>query len=200
MKRAFDALSSGVALIVLSPVLALIAVVLRGRHGNPILFKQERVGRGGEVFKVHKFRTMEQFPGIAVTAGEDSRVHSTGRILRATKLDELPQFWDVLRGKMSVVGPRPEVPQFVSHWPEDQRDVILTVRPGITDPASIKFRHESQVLAKHSDPQQAYIDIILPEKCRLYVEYVEQASLPADLLLILKTFAAILKPSRGVHA
>lgn len=195
MKRAFDVVSSGVALVLLSPLIGVVAGVLRWRHGSPVLFKQTRVGKDGVPFELHKFRSMEQRPGLAVTAGADSRVHATGRVLRATKLDELPQLWDVLRGKMSVVGPRPEVPEFVEHWPADAREVILSVRPGITDPASIKFRHESEVLAQYDDPRQAYIDVILPEKCRLYVDYVRKATFAGDLKFIFQTFGAILRRS-----
>lgn len=196
MKRTFDIVTSGVALVVLSPVLALVAIFLRVRHGRPILFTQHRVGRGGAIFEIHKFRTMEQRPGPTVTSDNDSRVHSTGALLRATKVDELPQLWDVFRGCMTIVGPRPEVPEFVSHWPVGTRDVILSMRPGITDPASIEFRRESELLSHYADPRRAYIEVILPKKCDTYVDYVRNASFRGDLVLIARTIRAVVL-SRG---
>lgn len=197
MKRAFDAIVSGVALAALSPCLLLLAVILRVRHGSPVLFRQTRVGLRGELFSIHKFRTMDSARGPSVTSDGDVRVHATGSLLRATKLDELPQLWDVARGKMSLVGPRPEVPKFAAHWPPEDREVILSVRPGITDPASIKFRHESDLLAGLNDPEATYISTILPEKCRIYVEYVSTASFRGDLRILFKTAAAVLKRPGG---
>ena len=193
MKRFFDVVLSGIALVVLAPVLMVIVAALRITHGNPVFFRQMRVGLGEEQFTLHKFRTMNDSPGLAVTAGNDPRVHKMGRWLRASKLDELPQLWDVFRGAMSIVGPRPEVPEFVEHWPSDQRAVILSVRPGITDPASIHFRHESEILAQYQDPRSAYIDVVLPKKCDLYVEYVNNQSLLGDFKIILQTARALVQ-------
>ena len=193
MKRFLDVVLSGIALVVLAPVLLVIVVSLRVTHGKPVFFRQVRVGLREEQFTLHKFRSMTDSPGLAVTAGNDPRVHKIGRWLRASKLDELPQLWDVFRGAMSIVGPRPEVPEFVEHWPSDLRPVIVSVRPGITDPASIHFRHESEILAQYPDPRSAYIDVVLPKKCELYVEYVNNQSLLGDFKIILQTAQALVQ-------
>lgn len=193
MKRAFDIVSSAVALAALSPVLIAISTILRLKHGKPVIFRQSRLGLEGETFQIHKFRTMEQHDGSLVTSGRDSRVHATGKWLRATKLDELPQLWDVLRGQMSIVGPRPEVPRLAAHWPEADRRVILSVRPGLTDPASIVFRHEESILAMHSDPEVAYLQTVLPVKCQLYVDYVNDQTLGKDFWILWRTAKALLR-------
>jgi len=195
IKRAFDLLISGVGLIALSPVLVLVAIWIRFDSPGPVLFRQERVGRNGVAFRIHKFRTMywnRPQPGPSLTVGDDSRITRCGRILRRTKLDELPQLLDVLVGAMSLVGPRPEVPSYVAHWSEDDRRVILSVRPGITDLASIRFRRESEVLGQSSDPVNAYLNEIMPEKLRLYREYVEHRSLAFDLQVLFHTAVALL--------
>jgi len=195
IKRAFDLLISGVGLIALSPVLVLVAIWIRFDSPGPALFRQERVGRNGVAFRIHKFRTMYwngPQRGLSLTVGDDSRITRCGRILRRTKLDELPQLLDVLVGAMSLVGPRPEVPSYVAHWSEDDRRVILSVRPGITDLASIRFRRESEVLGQSSDPVKAYLNEIMPEKLRLYREYVENRSLAFDLQVLFHTALAVL--------
>jgi lipopolysaccharide/colanic/teichoic acid biosynthesis glycosyltransferase len=150
------------------------------------------VGRGGRAFRVHKFRTMRDAPGPEVTADHDARITRIGRALRAAKLDELPQLYDVLVGRMSLVGPRPEVPRFVDRWPPAARDRILSVRPGITDPASIAYRHESAELAAAPDPEAHYVDVVLPRKVEMYLRYVETRSFVGDLRILLATVGAIL--------
>lgn len=192
---------SSLGLAVLSPVLGLIAAVLRLRHGKPVIFRQERVGLGGEPFVMHKFRTMTASDGRGplVTQAQDARIHRVGAVLRSTKLDELPQLWDVLRGKMSVVGPRPEVAKYVALWPEGTRDVILSVRPGITDPASLVYRHEEAELASAPDPVAYYENHVLPRKAAMYVDYVHNQSTAHDIRLILQTVLAIFrKPPESV--
>ena len=195
MKRSLDVLISTFALVLLSPLLVCISVALRVLHGPPVLFRQSRVGLHGEPFFIHKFRTMDSDTGPSVTVGSDPRIHRFGRLLRASKLDELPQLWDVARGKMSIVGPRPELQEFVNHWPEEQRSIILSVRPGITDPASIQFRHESKILSRYENPRDAYINVLLPRKCDLYVAYASEPSLSKDLKLILQTVRALFRPT-----
>ncbi len=192
MKRAFDVVVAAVGLVVLSPALAVIsvAVVLDGRR--PVLFRQERVGRHGKIFRIHKFRTMAPGQnGLLVSTSDDVRVTRVGRILRQYKLDELPQLVDVLRGDMSLVGPRPEVPRYVDLWPANERDVILSVRPGITDPASIAFRHEGKLLAAEADPHVAYVSQILPRKTAIYVDYVRNRSFVEDLRIIGRTVVSV---------
>lgn len=191
IKRAFDVVSSGLALLLLWPLMGTIGLLLRAKHGAPVIFRQTRVGLKGESFQLHKFRTMEQEAGMLVTTGEDPRIHRLGRVLRASKLDELPQFWDVFRGRMSIVGPRPEVPEFVEYWPSGQRSIILSVRPGITDPASVQFRHEAEFLATFHDPGKAYIEVVLPQKCGLYVNYVEDQSFGKDIRVVFATLVAL---------
>ena len=160
---------------------------------GPALFRQTRVGRFGKPFTIHKFRTMRVEPGAAITVGEDPRITGAGRLLRATKLDELPQLWDVLRGAMSLVGPRPELPHYVALYPAALRDQVLAVRPGITDPASLAFSHEAELLAAASDPEREYREVILPAKLRLSADYAAVAGLATDLQLILATLGRVLR-------
>jgi lipopolysaccharide/colanic/teichoic acid biosynthesis glycosyltransferase len=191
-KRTFDLLVATTALVLCLPLLVLIAgtsLLLNGR--GPILFRQARVGRFGKAFHIHKFRTMHNSAGHAVTSDGDPRITGFGRILRATKLDELPQLLDVIAGSMSLVGPRPEVPRFVDCWPSQARSRILSVRPGITDPASIVYRHESVELANAADPERHYVTVVLPRKVAMYVEYVERMSLLEDLRIIIRTVRAV---------
>ncbi len=192
-KRAFDVIVSGATLAVLSPALAVIAaLVKRDDPSGPVLFTQERVGRGGMPFRIHKFRTMRpDSPGLQVTSDGDPRVTRIGAILRKTKLDELPQLWDVFVGRMSLVGPRPEVPKYVGLWPEQHRDLILSVRPGITDPASVRWRNESEELAQAADPEAHYVEVLLPQKAAMYAEYVRTRSFWGDVVVLLKTAAAV---------
>jgi lipopolysaccharide/colanic/teichoic acid biosynthesis glycosyltransferase len=190
-KRLFDVICSGVGLLLLSPLLLVAAVWVKLDSPGPVLFRQTRVGRFGVPFTIHKFRTMRTSAGAQITVGEDPRITRAGRLLRATKLDELPQLWDVLRGAMSLVGPRPEVPRYVALYPADLREVVLSVRPGITDPASLRFRHESDLLAKAADPEREYVEVVMPTKLRLAADYVRSASLAGDLRLILATLGAL---------
>lgn len=197
-KRLFDVVASLAGLALLWPVLLLIAVVVRLDSPGPALFRQERVGRFGRPFWLLKFRSMAATPmasGPLLTAGRDPRITRAGHWLRATKLDELPQLVNVLKGDMSLVGPRPEVAKYVALYPDDVRDVILSVRPGITDEAAIRFRNESELLGAAADPERYYIEEILPGKLALYVDYARRATLRGDVGLILRTLAALLPGS-----
>lgn len=195
-KRLFDWVLCSLGLLLLSPALLLIALAVKLDSPGPVFFRQERVGRFGQPFRIHKFRTMRHEPqgqGLQITVGVDARITRVGGVLRRTKLDELPQLLDVWLGDMSLVGPRPEVPRYVAHYPAELRDKILSVRPGITDIASIEYRDESSVLARAADPEQAYIREILPHKLALAARYVDQASVWSDIRLIVRTIAAIVK-------
>lgn len=194
LKRAFDVAASAAGLVLTAPVLAATAVAVRTSSPGPVLFRQERVGRGGRPFRIHKFRTMRvDHDGVAVSGTGDPRVTRVGAVLRRTKLDELPQLFDVLRGEMSLVGPRPEVPQYVAQWPADLRPVILSVRPGITDPASIEFRNEADELAAVPDPERHYVEHILPRKAQAYARYVRQQSFVGDLALLGRTLKTVVR-------
>jgi lipopolysaccharide/colanic/teichoic acid biosynthesis glycosyltransferase len=190
-KRLFDILASGMGLLLLLPLLLAVAAWVKLDSPGPALFRQTRVGRFGVPFTIHKFRTMRVEPGAAITVGADPRITRAGAWLRATKLDELPQLWDVLRGAMSLVGPRPEVPRYVALYPVELREVVLSVRPGITDPSSLRFRNESELLAKAADPEREYVEVVLPTKLRLAADYVRSASLMGDLRLILATLGVL---------
>jgi lipopolysaccharide/colanic/teichoic acid biosynthesis glycosyltransferase len=187
LKRALD-LTVGIGgLIVLFPMLVVIAALVVVDSGFPILFKQVRVGRAFRSFRIIKFRTMRAGnSGPSVTVGGDARVTAVGRVLRRTKLDELPQFWNVLVGDMSLVGPRPEVPTYVSLYAERYKRV-LSVRPGITDLASVRFRSEEQVLANDPNPHQFYVESLLPAKLDLAEEYVRTRNFRLDLRILLAT-------------
>ncbi|MFB9071555.1 sugar transferase [Citricoccus parietis] len=179
--------------MVTSPALAVVAVTIKATSPGPVLFTQERVGQYGRTFKIHKFRTMRpDHDGLAVSGTGDPRVTRIGTILRKTKLDEIPQFYDVLRGDMSLVGPRPEVPEYVAQWPTEMRPIILSVKPGITDPASIEFRNEGDELALARDPESHYVDSILPRKAAAYVDYVQRRSLVGDLKILGNTAKVVL--------
>jgi len=193
-KRAFDIVIAGFGLLLLGPVLLVIALWIKLDTRGPAIFRQERVGRGGVPFRIHKFRTMRaDAPAIGpqITIGDDARITRVGRFLRRTKMDELPQLIDVLVGAMSLVGPRPEVPQYVALYPRDLRDKVLSVRPGITDPVSIAFRDESTLLARATDPEREYVEVMLPRKLAAAAAYVEQATLGRDLRLIAQTLRAL---------
>ena len=195
LKRTFDFIASGLGLLVLFPLLAAIAIWIKLDSPGPVFFRQERVGRYGVPFRIHKFRTMKVDAEKAgrLTVGSDSRVTKSGHLLRKLKLDELPQLIDVFFGQMSLVGPRPEVQEFIDCYPDDVRTKVLSVRPGITDKASIEMVDENEILAKYDDPRAAYIDVILPIKQRFYVDYVDNQSLFLDVSLIFKTFFKIIK-------
>ena len=195
-KRLLDVVGAGAGLVVLAPVLATVALVVKASSKGPVLYGHERVGRGWSRFKVWKFRTMvtdADQVGPAITAGGDPRITRAGRVLRRTKLDELPQLWNVLVGDMSLVGPRPEARRYAEAYRADY-DVILTVRPGITDEASIRFRNEEEILAAAEDPERAYLDEVLPEKITLYREYVGSHSLATDLSILARTIARVVRP------
>lgn len=191
VKRLFDVICAALGLVVLSPVLLLAALWVKLDSPGPALFRQTRVGRRGVPFTIHKFRTMRVAPGAAITVGADPRITRSGHVLRQTKLDELPQLWDVLRGAMSLVGPRPELPHYVALYPAALREHVLSVRPGITDPASLAFSHEAELLAAASDPEREYREVILPAKLQLSADYAARASLATDLKLILATLARV---------
>ena len=194
IKRSFDLLASLIGLVVLSPVMAVIAVIVRRDSAGPALFRQERVGRHGRLFTLLKFRTMTESKdahGPLITSAGDSRVTKVGHVLRSTKLDELPQLINVVKGDMSLVGPRPEVPRYVDLWPEEERRVILSVRPGITDPVTVGLRREEQMLAEQPDPERFYREELLPQKARRYREYVETRNNVIDLAVIARTLREV---------
>jgi len=198
-KRLFDIAFALLALLLLGPLLLLVALWVRLDSPGPVFFRQQRVGRGGQLFDIVKFRTMRtgaEAMGPQITVGQDTRITHAGAWLRRSKVDELPQFINVLRGDMSVVGPRPEVPRYVAQYPADVRQAVLSVRPGITDLASIEFRDESALLARSSDPERTYVEQILPAKLRHAQEYVRTRSLWLDLRIIARTVLAVL----GLHA
>lgn len=193
MKRLFDIVASGLGLVVLSPVFLLLAVWIKLDSKGPVFYRQVRVGYKNRDFRIFKFRSMKQGAdkGSLVTIGKrDPRVTNSGYFIRRLKLDELPQLINVLTGDMSLVGPRPEVRHYVDYWTPEQMHV-LDVRPGITDPASIRFRNESELMAQVEDPEKYYIEVIMQEKIKLYLEYVEKQGFWYDLGLILKTFFVI---------
>lgn len=193
LKRVIDVSLAAVCLVFSSPVCIAAAIAIRANSSGPVLFRQERVGQDGRIFRIRKFRTMwDGRGGPAVSAAGDRRVTHVGRILRKSKLDELPQLLDVLEGHMSFVGPRPEVPEYVALWPEADRAVILSVRPGITDPASILYRNEAEELAAVEEPVRYYSEVILPRKVALYVEYVRTRTIFGDFKILLATFRAVI--------
>jgi len=187
-KRIFDLTIALLGLIILAVPMALIAILIGITSGSPILFTQERVGKGGQIFSVKKFRTMSvrSVEGSSITVAGDSRVTAIGSYLRRWKLDELPQLWNVLVGEMSLVGPRPDVPGYADKLQGDARKLLL-LRPGITGPASLVYRNEEEILAKVSDPVQYNNEIIYPDKVRINLEYMEKCSLMQDLKYILET-------------
>lgn len=192
VKRTFDLVASAAGLAVLSPILLGVSAAIWAHDRGPVFFRQERVGKDGEIFRIHKFRSMKAAnSGALITSSHDDRITPVGRFLRSSKLDELPQLIDVVLGDMSVVGPRPEVPRYVELWGDQARREILSVRPGISDPAAIAFRHEQEELAAVEDPEQHYVEVILPRKVEMYRDYVAHRSFFGDLAIILRTFAAI---------
>lgn len=192
-KRIFDIFWSVLGLTVLSPLMLLAAVLVGTTSPGGVLFRQERVGKDGVPFTIYKFRTMRAGNrGLRITAGGDCRVTPVGKVLRKTKIDELPQLWNVLRGDMSFVGPRPEVKEYTDLYTPEQRRVLL-VQPGITGPASIRYRDESSLLAGSSDPNRTYIEQIMPRKLELDLEYLPRAGVACDTRLIFKTLGAVLR-------
>ena len=196
IKRLFDIFAATLGLAIFAPLLIAIAIWIRLDAGRGVFFRQERVGRFGSRFRIHKFRTMvSDAParGLAVTSARDSRVTRSGELLRGYKLDELPQLIDVLKGDMSMVGPRPEVPEFVDLYPAAVREEILSVRPGITDDTSLLFRRENELLADAADARQTYIEEIMPVKLRSYVAYVRTRSFWGDMRILGRTLVALLR-------
>ena len=194
-KRLFDLLIAAAALLLAAPLMLVIAAWIKLDSPGPVFFRQERVGRHGRVFRIHKFRTMRHDPsdrGPQITVGGDARITRVGAFLRGSKLDELPQLIDVLQGTMSLVGPRPEVPRYIEFYPPASREKILSVRPGITDLASIEYRRESELLAGSDDPERAYVEQVLPEKLRYAELYVDGASLWTDIRLLCRTLRVVL--------
>ncbi|RMD96254.1 MAG: sugar transferase [Calditrichaeota bacterium] len=195
MKRIFDILFAGILLVLTMPLNLIVAAAIKLSSPGPVFFKQERIGRFGVPFKIVKFRTMrvaKSGPGITVSG--DRRVTPLGRFLRKWKIDEIPQLWNILKGDMSFVGPRPEIPEYVARYqPEDM--VVFRVRPGLTDPATLKYRNEEQLLAKHADPLNFYLEEILPDKLRLARQYVQRRSLFTDLRIMVSTLTHIVRYS-----
>ncbi len=194
MKRIFDILVSGIGLLCLSPLLLIVAIWIKLDSPGPIFYRQVRVGRYNKDFRIFKFRSMRigSDKGSLVTiGGRDPRITRSGYFIRKFKIDELPQLINVLVGDMSLVGPRPEVRHYVNYWTPEQMHV-LDVRPGITDPASIKYRNENELLAQAEDPEKYYIDVIMQEKIKLYLEYAEKSSFWYDIKLIFQTFWVII--------
>lgn len=192
MKRCFDLTASTIALLVLWPLFVVISIWIKLDSKGPIFFKQTRVGRYEKNFEILKFRSMSvptsaQTAGLLITVGQDARVTKSGTFIRKTKLDELPQLINVLLGTMSIVGPRPEVPKYIACYTPEQKQSVLSVRPGITDNASIAFRDENEILAKSQDPERAYIEEVLPIKIAHYMEYAKHHSFQQDLKIIIKT-------------
>ena len=193
MKRLFDIVASGLGLIVLSPLFIILAIWIKLDSKGPVFYRQVRVGYKNKDIRIFKFRSMRvgADKGSLVTiGGHDPRVTRSGYFIRKFKFDELPQLINVFLGDMSLVGPRPEVRHYVDYWtPEQMR--VLDVRPGITDPASIKFRNENELMEKAEDPEKYYIEVIMQEKIKLYLEYVDKHSFLYDIGLIFKTFWVI---------
>lgn len=192
-KRAFDLCAATVGVLLLAPLLAAIALWIRLDSPGPVLFRQVRVGRHGVPFEILKFRTMsaQVDPQRQLTVGRDPRITRAGHFLRKYKLDELPQLFNVMHGTMSLVGPRPEVPRYVACYPPRERDLVLSVKPGVTDWASILFKDENAILGQAPDPEQAYIDTIIPAKLAYYVRYVRERSFWVDLRIIFGTLRAL---------
>jgi lipopolysaccharide/colanic/teichoic acid biosynthesis glycosyltransferase len=195
IKRPFDLFFSFVGISLFLPVGALIALIIKIDDGGPIFYIQERVGQGGRHFKMIKFRTMIRDAdkiGSAITIGNDSRITRVGRWLRRFKLDEFPQLFNVLKGEMSFVGPRPEVPRYVGKYDDIERKVLNLI-PGITDPASIIYRYENEILGKFGDPEKYYVEKIMPDKIRINLEYAKKANVLSDIFVILQTIGLLFK-------
>jgi len=196
LKRFFDFFASCIGLLLLAPLFLLIALAIKLDSPGPVFFRQQRVGQYGKLFHIHKFRSMTvdaPSKGLQITVGSDARITRVGGLLRKYKLDELAQLIDVFNGSMSLVGPRPEVPFYVDFYPDEIRKIVFSVKPGITDLASIKYKNENEILSKSDDPQNTYVDEILPIKLRYYVEYVKNRSFFSDIRIILSTFFAMIR-------
>ena len=196
MKRLFDILFSFIGLLLLQPLFVVIAIMIKVDSTGPVFFKQGRVGKNFRRFIIYKFRTMvvdAEKQGLRITSGGDCRITKVGRILRKFKIDELPQLYNVLKGDMSFVGPRPEVIRYVEWYKEDY-ERILSVRPGITDISSMTYRNEESILQGVDDPERYYVHVLLPEKMRLAREYIQKVSFFYDVKLIFKTLYKVIFP------
>jgi lipopolysaccharide/colanic/teichoic acid biosynthesis glycosyltransferase len=193
-KRGLDLVFALLGLVLLAPLLLAAMLWVRIDSPGPVVFRQERVGRHGCTFRIHKLRTMQRdapAQGPAITAHADARITRAGRWLRRYRIDELPQLIDVILGDMSLVGPRPEVPRFVALYPPELRAQVLAVRPGITDPASLEFVDEDELLAGSADPEQTYVETVLPRKLRRQAEYAARATWATDLAVIARTLRVL---------
>ena len=193
MKRFFDVVASGIGLILLSPLFVILAIWIKCDSTGPVFYRQIRVGRNNRDFQLLKFRSMRvgsDKKGLITVGGRDPRITRSGYYIRKYKLDEFPQLINVLKGDMSLVGPRPEVRKYVDMYTEEQMHV-LDVRPGITDLASIRYRNENELLERVNDPDKYYVEVIMPDKLRINLEYVARHSFTFDIRLIFQTFRAI---------
>lgn len=191
LKRSFDIISSLLGLILLIPIFIVVSILIKVDSRGPIFFSQERIGKDFKPFRIFKFRTMIQTNnGPLITTTNDLRITRIGKYLRRYKIDELPQLFNVLKGDMSLVGPRPEVKRYVDLFESDYRK-ILTIRPGITDPASIRYSNEEALLSQSPEYEKFYIERILPEKLSLSIEYVKNNNIITDIIIILKTIFRI---------
>ncbi len=189
-KRVFDIVLSLIGLVVLSPIFIAVAIAIKATSKGSIFYVQKRVGENFEEFNLYKFRSMREGKGLQITSKDDPRITKIGKVIRKTKIDELPQLLNVLKGDMSLVGPRPEVRKYVD-IKEKEYKKILSIKPGITDNAAIEFRDEEEILSKYKDKERAYIEEILPKKIELYNKYIDNISLQNDIKLILKTIKVI---------
>ena len=189
-----DLVVASLGLVVFAPLMLLLAVAIKLDSPGPVFFRQERVGRGGRTFRIHKFRTMHVAAERQgqLTVGDDDRITRLGRWIRARRFDELPQLIDVLKGDMSIVGPRPEVPRYVALYPPEARAKVLSVRPGITDPAALAFRDEARLLAEAADPEREYVEVIMPAKLQHAIAYAGRATLWTDLTLVARTMKVLI--------
>lgn len=204
IKRSFDVITSSLALIILSPFLLVLAALIRTDSEGPAFYTQKRVGRYGKIFRMYKFRSMKadknrhvdeegnEQEQLYITVKNDVRITRLGSFIRHYKIDELPQLFNVFLGQMSIVGPRPEVPEYVALYTDEQRN-ILSVRPGLTDPASIHFIDEEQILAASDTPEKTYVEEIMSRKIQLGIEYIKGISPFSDITLIFKTIFSIIK-------
>jgi len=193
MKRLLDMVAAGAGLLLLAPLFGIVAACIKLDSRGPVFFKQQRIGKGFRPFQIYKFRTMrnESDAALPLTVGADARITRVGGFLRRSKIDELPQLFNILKGDMTLVGPRPEVPRYVEAFRRDYEE-ILTVRPGLTDLASLKYRDEAAVLGRSDDPEEEYVQRVLPDKIRLSKEYIRRSSVPFDIRLIFKTLQKVI--------
>lgn len=192
-KRLFDIVCAALGLLILSPVLLVCALLVGLTSPGGVLFRQERIGKDGVPFTIYKFRSMRKDnAGLKISTSRDTRITSVGRVLRKTKLDELPQLWNVLKGDMSFVGPRPEVREYTDLYTPEQRQVLM-VRPGITGLASIRYRNENELLTASSDPNRTYIDEVMPAKLALDLKYIPCACVSYDIKLIWETLVTVVR-------